>query len=273
MNLVLGAVKGLEIEYIAPFLFSLYQTGFNGEVAFFVSQTNERTHTMLEKLKVTVTTVDESTVFAATPVNSLRYFVYEEILKGYGDEVENILLADVRDIVFQRNPFDFDTQGTITCGLEDRAWTLGNSIINAGWLAAAYGRETMEALAHHPVCCSGATFGPAPLMRDYVHAMTTGLTAIDQRVPNIMHVVGGVDQAVHNYLLRTDALPPARCYGNEDGPFLTLNYVDPDALRFNDDDQVVQEDGAIVPIVHQYDRHPALAERLLTRIEDARQAQ
>jgi len=266
MNLVLGAVRNLEIEYISPFLFSLYRAGYAGDVRFFSSRLSERTEQLLDQLGVYRVTVTEETLFTTTPVNSLRYFVYQEILKEAGARYDHVLLADVRDIVFQRNPFDFDCDGRLVCSIEDRRMTLGSSVINGGWIAAAYGKEALQELAAHPVSCSGCTLGPAPLIRAYVDAMVEGLREADARVPNIMHVIGGIDQGVHNYLLRNDRLPPSRLLGNDTGPILTLNDVDPRAIQLDEEDRVLTEAGDVAHIVHQYDRHPDLAERLLAKI-------
>jgi len=268
MNLVLGAVKGMEMEHVSPFLFSLYQTGFSGKVAFFISQVSDRTRAMLERLDVTLISVDEDSVFTQTPVNSLRYFIYDQYLAGIDASIENILLADVRDIVFQRDPFTFDFEGALCCFLEDKRTTLRTSVINSGWLAAAYDRETLEALGHHAVSCSGATMGPAPVVRNYIRTMVDALQALDTKSPNIMHVIGGVDQAVHNYLLYTGALPQARLLGNDDGPVLTLNDVPPHTIVLNEEGQALNGRGEVAHLVHQYDRHPDLAHTLLSKIEE-----
>ncbi len=267
MNLVLGAVKKLEIELIAPFLLSLRQSGYGGKVAFFVSETSDRTCELLQQMDVTLINVNETSSFTATPVNSLRYFVYEQFLAGFTEEISNIMHADVRDIVFQRDPFTMDTGGSLCCFLEDECMTLGACLANSGWLAAAYGKETLQSLGHHPVSCSGTTIGPASLMRRYISAMAAGLRAIDDRSPNIMHAISGVDQAVHNYLLRTGGLPEARCFRNEDGPITTLGYVAQDSIRYNDEGLALNQAGEVVHVLHQYDRHWDLTRRVQERLE------
>lgn len=269
MNLVLGAVRGLELEEISPFLYSLARSGFKGRVAFFVSRISERTRKWLDEAHVMLVSIDEDTTLAQTPVNSLRYFVYEQFLDTLDEPVTNIMHADVRDIYFQHDPFSIDHGGDLCCFLENERMDLARCVANSGWLAAAYGKEVIGALGHYPISCSGTTFGPAPVMRAYVRAMTAGLRAIDERVPNIMHVIPGIDQAVHNYLLRTGGLPRPHCFRNEDGPVLTLNYVKRDEVSWNEAGQVVNDRGLPVCVLHQYDRHPALAEWALAQMKSS----
>ena len=88
-----------------------------------------------------------------------------------------------------------------------------------------------------------------------------------------MHVVGGVDQAVHNYLLYTGELGDTKVFGNDDGPVLTLNYLVPESIDVNEDNQVFNLAGDLVHVLHQYDRHPELSQRLLQRIDHASKAQ
>lgn len=266
MNLVLGAIKNLEFEDLKPFLDSLSLTGFDGKVAFYVAQASQPTCKALDDLGVDIITVDEYNTFTATPINALRYFVYEQYLAGLTVMPENILLADVRDVVFQRDPFEIDLGGGLCCFLESDEMTLATCLANSGWLACAYGKDVLGRIGRHKISCSGTTIGTGTAVRDYLAAMCAGLHAIDERTPNIMHVISGIDQCVHNYLLYTDALPGTRLYSNELGPVVTLNYVSPESIQLNDANLVVNQAGFPYHIVHQYDRHKELAAIVLDRI-------
>ena len=267
MNLVLGAIKGLEFDDLKPFLHSLFQTGFDGKVVFYVGQASQPTCKALDDMGVEILTVDEYNTFTATPINALRYFIYEQYLQGLEALPERILLADVRDVVFQRNPFEIDLGGGLCCFLESDEMTLATCLANSGWIACAYGKEVLGRIGGQKISCSGTTIGTGPAIRAYLAAMTAGLRAIDERTPNIMHVISGIDQCVHNYLLYSDALPGTRLYSNEFGPILTLNYVAPESIRLDENHLVVNQAGEPYHVVHQYDRHKELAARVLERIE------
>jgi hypothetical protein len=268
MNLVLGAIKGLEFDELKPFLHSLFETGFDGKVAFSVSRASQTTCKALDDLGVEIITVNEQNTFTATPINSLRYFVYEQYVAGLAELPTRILLADVRDVVFQRNPFEIELGDGLCCFLENEVLDLATCVANSGWLACAYGKDVLERIGRNRISCSGTTIGTGPAVRAYLAAITAGLRAIDERTPNIMHVIAGIDQCVHNYLLYSDALPGTRLYSNEFGPIATLNYVNPADFRFDDLGLLLNHNGAPYHILHQYDRHIELAARVLRRIEE-----
>jgi hypothetical protein len=268
MNLVLGAIKNLEFDDLKPFLHSLFQTGFDGKVVFYVAQASQPTCKALVDLGVEILTVDEYNTLTSSPINALRYFVYEQYLAGLAEIPEKILLADVRDVVFQRNPFEIDLGDGLCCFLESEEMTLATCLANSGWLACAYGKEVLGRIGGHKISCSGTTIGTGTAVRDYLAAMTAGLGAIDERTPNIMHVIAGIDQCVHNYLLYSDALPGTRLYSNEAGPIVTLNYVDPEGFRFDNSGLLLNQNGVPYHVIHQYDRHKDLAVTVLRRIEN-----
>lgn len=266
MNLVLGAIKNLEFDELKPFLHSLFQTGFDGKVAFYVGQASQPTCKALNDMGVEILTVGEYNTLTASPINALRYFVYEQYLAGLAEVPERILLADVRDVVFQRNPFEIDLGGGLCCFLENENMRLGTCVANSGWLACAYGKEVLERLGRHKISCSGTTIGTGTAVRSYLAAMTTGLRAIDERTPNIVHVIAAIDQCVHNYLLYTDALPGTVLYSNETGPIATLNYVKSEDFRFDGSGLLLNHNDVPYHVVHQYDRHKELSEKVLKRI-------
>lgn len=270
MNAVLGAIKNLSFNAIAPFLRSLQNSGFEGRLIFFAADADEATLERLRREGVEIVEASGSDIEQAIPVNSLRYFVYESILNQIGGAVSNVMLADVRDIVFQRDPFDFDMEGRLCCFLEAECATLGSSFINAGWVAAAYGKEVLEKMAHFPVSCSGTTMGPLTRVREYVQTMTKELNAAAERVPFIMHVIPGIDQAVHNYLLHTGSFGEVNVLSNEHGPIWTMNYVSDDSVRFSERGLLVNEDAVEFNVLHQYDRRPQLAARVFRSLGFAR---
>ncbi|MBN2307859.1 MAG: hypothetical protein JXR94_02745 [Candidatus Hydrogenedentes bacterium] len=266
MNVVMGAVSGLDFLEIAPFLYSLQRSGFEGNLILYAQDESPDTVAQLRDHGVHIIEVDAPDALKTMRINCLRYFVYQQVLPTLSEDAEHVMLADIRDIVFQRDPFAFDIDGRLCCFLEDKSMTIGSSIVNAGWIAAGYGRDALAEMQRRPISCSGTTIGPLERIRDYVDTMVDGLREVSHRVPYITHVLGAIDQAVHNTLLFRDALGDVRLVPNENGPILTMNYVPEDGVRFNDEGWVVSGDGTVINVLHQYDRHPALMPRILERL-------
>ena len=65
------------------------------------------------------------------------------------------------------------------------------------------------------------------------------------------------DQGVHNYVLHSGLLPQAKVLENFER-VATLHHVRGEQLHVDADGHVVNPDGSISEIVHQYDRHAHL---------------
>jgi hypothetical protein len=72
--------------------------------------------------------------------------------------------------------------------------------------------------------------------------------------------MGSHDQAVHNGLIHTGRLPSAKVVPNEDGRVLTVGRMA--ALHMSDSGVLLNADGSIPAVIHQWDRHPSLISRL-----------
>ncbi|MBN2312203.1 MAG: hypothetical protein JXR94_24705 [Candidatus Hydrogenedentes bacterium] len=265
MNLVLGAAQRLNLGHLKPFCFSLLRAGFEGMTALFVSDIDEQTRYALTVMGVHLIEPEAGAALDQAGINSSRYLVYRRFLESLGDSVTNVMLTDVRDVLFQRDPFDFARDDALCCFLEDPSVTLKSCPHNAIWFLNAYGSEALTELGDHRVSCSGTTIGPAWRIREYTARITGELLAMSRRKPGITQALAGVDQAAHNYLIRTGQLEGVRLFENGSGPVLTLGHVEPEAIRFTEDGYVADAAGGAVNVLHQYDRHPELARRLVDR--------
>jgi len=266
-DLVLGAVHAMELEYIAPFLLSLKRTGYEGDIAFFVSNLSERTLRWLEANGVTTVSIDGANPMPGLPVNSLRYYVYHPFLQQNAGAYNRVFLSDVRDVFFQRSPFDTDMGAALCCFEEHPGWNLAKSPVNCGWVAAAFGKKTIEQLGHHRILCSGTTLGTESAMRAYVSTMVDTLTKVNTDIPSLLYVTGGIDQGIHNYLVRTGAFDDVYCYGNGEGIVWTLNYENEDDLPVSEDGTILNRHGEVAHVLHQYDRHTKLTQHVVSLLE------
>ncbi|MEN9840863.1 MAG: hypothetical protein RL376_663 [Verrucomicrobiota bacterium] len=189
-----------------------------------------------------------------------RYFAYLDYVEPRLHSFDRILLTDVRDVVFQANPLPHTPADALLCALETDLNTLSTQPTNARWLDFAYGRPAWQSFGHAPVCCAGTTLGLAPLIATYLRTMTAEISRLTPRL------VGqdGLDQAVHNFLLRTHRLPQARFSSNTLGPIATLFGENLDRFPRDSARRLLNPDLRPVPLVHQWDRHPDLASELLT---------
>jgi hypothetical protein len=179
-------------------------------------------------------------------------------VQEFGGGYSHIMLTDVRDVVFQTNPFAFELPGGLSVFLEDRTRNLGACEPLSRTVSQVFGQAVSRAMSDKPIVSTGVTVGTTTSMREYLAQLTRILCEKKERRP--------VDQAVHNYLAHQE--PPAnlRCFENACGPVLTMGEVAPDRFQFNDQDQIITSAGQVVNTLHQYDRQPELAQKLLKRL-------
>ena len=186
-------------------------------------------------------------------LQSLRYRLYHEFLQTYAPDADLILLSDLRDVVFQADPFSEPVRG-LEVYLEDEASKLGSDPFNSRWLIDLYGETGLHRIANQCTSCSGTTVGDRRAILDYLMQMSLAIQW--RRRP-----MGSHDQGVHNWLLRSGRLREARIVANARGRVLTMGLMP--GIKRAADGTVLNDDGSIPSILHQYDRHPELAAELL----------
>jgi hypothetical protein len=249
-DLILGLAAGYHYGDVLPFLRSLEMSGFEGRCVLFVSDTT-RDLDRIGKLGAELIPLTRPDRLAHLPYNALRYFLYLDFLREADASVGRVLLSDVRDVVFQRDPFAFPWPAGLNCALEDQRMTLGACPHNSHWIRTHLGGDALDAVREAPISCSGTTVGDREAVVRYLEILTARLLPF-----NGGKRMAGYDQGVHNVLIRTGALGAPALHGN-DGPILTLGYTRGEPAT-DDDGRVLNQSGEPAFIVHQYDRKPGL---------------
>ncbi len=293
-NLILGAVRGYRFNQLKPFVESLRRTTFNGDLILVSNELDAETCTELSACGVKLipfqyrgsgalnswsrfwpwmapflrlvggSDVARSLMKQLLPLQTMRFFVYRDFLRSHSNLYENVLITDVRDVIFQKDPFE-DFDGRLTVFEENPLLRLDHELqSNAPWIEALYGLEGLRKIGHFPILCSGTTMGSVPSLLAYLKAFE-GLTVQAKDIS-----LGGSDQGIHNFLCRH--LPPEglKIARNGEGPIFTMgSYMIQDReFRVNPDGNVTTMSGNLIPVLHQYDRFPELAETLLGSFAD-----
>ena len=105
------------------------------------------------------------------------------------------MFTDVKDVVFQRDPFDFEWKAQLCSFLEAPGAVIGEKDTPHGWLAKTgiYGTQVAREFENKRVACAGVTFAEIDAAFELLDKMCEHLIRIDSR--------GLVDQGVYNYLL------------------------------------------------------------------------
>jgi len=302
-SLVLGCATRLPPTLFEPFIRSLRATGYRGRLGLILGQFDEQEAKVLSELAdfavrvdgdyeslyqpavrvlqamrstrrvrraypiafaAVVRTTRRSTAwqsrqaleFQLEGLQALRYAHYRDIVMTAQPRPDQIFLTDVRDVFFQRDPFIPLVDG-LELYLEDASLTLGAERRNRQWIRDLYGAQELAALSHYVVSCSGTVAGRCDEILTYLAAMSEELSR--HRRP-----LGSHDQGAHNYLLRRRLLGSATIKENGHGRVLTMGGMA--TVHRDADGTVLNADGTVPAVLHQYDRHPSLATELIATL-------
>lgn len=302
-SLVLSYIEEYSARDIAPFVKSLRATGYAGDIVLFTVNVDADCESLFAKHRVQqipVRRVDmkqsiripewlANSLGIASPVrpdgainirlatlfgalnmetsalarriaqllwhcNSGRFFYYQQFLEGH-PEYEQVLIADVRDVMFQCSPFEGGMEDALYLFEEYPATPLGEQIDNATWIKRLYGRVALATLADFPIVCAGVMMGTRAQVLECVEGIA------DASVTN--YVGWGTDQGTLNHLVRTGQLASAAVKPYGSGPAMHLGIAPRDTIRTDAQGRVLNREGEVCNILHQYDRHPELAKTLL----------
>lgn len=241
-NLIMGLWSNLPFDGLERFIASLRNTTFDGDVCVFVDSVPAATVRALHACGVIV---ERASRFALPQTNyqGSRYHSYQDFLGRFGGDYANVMITDLRDVIFQSDPFARPLPADVVFAQERRR--LGDCPTNRSWIVQTYGEAMADNLQHCMVSCSGTTFGTVHGMQQYLAVM------INEIAGRPMPILGGLDQAIHNYLIRMRPLRNAWC-DPTDSIVATMSYVPDDAIRI--DPRGVLIDGRLVPVIHQWDR-------------------
>ena len=194
-----------------------------------------------------------------------RYLLYLEHLQDPGfPPVDRVFLTDTRDLIFQRDPFDTAHSGhALTMFLEERSMTIGACLANSGWMRQCYGETALAAIADRPIYCSGTMLGDRDAMVTYLEAL---IREIARAAGRRFVAPSGFDQACHNHLLYGGPPVPFVAADNGAAAVMQLAHRPDDRLEFSPDGELLNDDGAVVPVVHQWDRHAEAFRPMLERL-------
>lgn len=291
-NLVLGAIRGYKFEQIRPFVVSLKRTSFNGDLVLLWNNLSPDTLAALEQhgVKLVHFTYRGSGALnswsrfwpvisklirpingsglarrilkAILPLQTSRFFHYHDYLVAHRAKYGNVLITDVRDVMFQGDPFVNCNDGLLVFEEGDNALLADEKMFNAKWVEQLFGKGILDKIGRYPILCSGTVMGGIDAMINYLVKFETLLTQAREVG------MGGSDQGVHNYLCRDVYATKIQVVKNGAGAVLTMVPWLAEGADFtvSNSGEILGLNGLPVPVLHQYDRHPALALKLVGQL-------
>lgn len=237
INLVAGYARGYGREEIRPFLRSLRETGYQGRILLFADGGAAEE---AKRWDVDLRPMCKPTM----KVHSARFISLQEALLNTTHE--GVFLSDTRDVIFQTDPtyrLPFDG---INAFEEDLSQTIGSCPYNSDWIKIGYGEGVLKELSGFPISCVGTSCGDRDSMKSYLKALRNQVERLQPMTSKPQ------DQGAHNYLVRK--VLNAWIWGNEEGEVYTVGYIPRGTVPVVDG-QILNREGRVPAVVHQWDRH------------------
>jgi hypothetical protein len=206
-NLIIGAEYNVETADLRIFLASLRMSGCAADVVLFSGSIRKETALLAEKYGATFIAYDFATLNQTHgPVGVHRFHLYRKFLESRQNLYDLVLHTDVRDVMFQDDPFSrIDSFGGGVFFLESNHLLIGTSPTNRGWMTdncTVYQREGMLQRTQHRLrSCSGNMFGTSHAVYWYAKLMEEEQQRTSDAVRDSHGVVIArgwcADQAVH----------------------------------------------------------------------------
>lgn len=283
----MGAVRRLGVKELQPFVRSLRASGYQGDCVLFTTSISSATFRYLHDWGIRTMPFfypaiknhqpllygwslwrhilglaknREVRLKMARLVWDLVYlrFLFERNFLISHPEYTEILLTDVRDVIFQKNPFLWmKGQTGVFCFEEHAGRKIGTCGANSRMVLEVFGRPGWEELKGCAVSCSGVIFGTRGALLSYLERFLDLALAGKALRPS-----SGSDQGIHNYIVHRQNWADLTLSSNE-GPVFTMGCVPQNTILINSQNEVINQAGSAYPVLHQYDRFSDL-KKILT---------
>ena len=296
-NLIMAMGSGYSESDLAPFFNSLSRSGFKGDICYitreqdapalsnFSKVANIKVHLFRElrpmkknRIRKIGKIIDatcarypllgkfsvkfrEQYAFRNACAHLRRHFLFRGILETFAQDYANVMMTDVRDVIFQRDPFDFDIEPeSIYYFLEAEHTRIHTCEKNSWWITEMLGDEALQRLGPNHISCGGTIIGCPESM--YKHFLIT-----TESITNNLGCCNraGIDQAPHHLIVWDQLVPNIHVIPNRAGIILTMQTTKREHWSITDDGLILVDGDKIPNTVHQYDRYPDATKAILAR--------
>ena len=259
-NLIIGGFSGYDTNIIKPWVKSVCKIWeWNTDKVMIVGDTNEDTLRFLDLHGFNVIRMEGNNGLA---IHVARFLYIYEYLKHNHHLYDYVVTTDVRDVVFQTNPFEW-----IKNNIGDKKIVTGSEALrykDEPWgnqnLLETYGPYVYETFKDNEIYNVGVLGGTSEYIKDLVFSIL--INSVNRPIPI-------VDQAVFNVMIHTEPYKDSTLFtSHSDGwacqagttadpnkiDYFRSNLLDGEPVFKNG--EVFTQGGKKFSIVHQYDRVP-----------------
>jgi hypothetical protein len=258
-RLVIGAAYKYSVDQVRVFAESLRATGYSGDVIMLVGRLQWRLKAYLRRLGVRPSP-HWSTRKLHGPIQAHRFERFARVAQSETGRYDQVLVSDVKDVLFQRHPFAGVSEPGCRFYLEAGPWTFATEPTNRHWAKLFLSPAEFAAISPCRISCCGVVLGDAANVTEYLARLAGYLAAL----PPGLRREGGADTAFHNRMAHLTHEVPGTIVEN-DVHVATMGIAPPGTYVVGADGLVRTADGRLPAILHQYDRLPEIARVVAAR--------
>ena len=263
-NVVIGTALNYSVEHIKNFILSFRKFNKEDDIVLIYNLNDiSRIESFAVENNIKLIGFDPHDKFPGHVV-STRFFKYLDIVNHFKD-YKHILLADVRDVFFQSNPFEnLPEEEYLYAFTEDPGITIEKEEHHINMILKLFGQETLEQFTGKKIICSGTILGTKEKMMNWLIGFHNYLIQIQKNKPAICYEML-LDQVIANHIYYfQDNGKEIELKNNGDivgtiGLCITHPEHTGNMVVEND---VIYLDGKVPAIIHQYDRSPELFKQI-----------
>lgn len=271
-DLVIGSAIGYDSWQLMPFIRSFREHNSDAKMIIIVnSGQREVFYDLDSKAYFFETDYDEldSPKLSRIPPHNFRFLEFLNLIEEA--DVDRVLISDIRDVIFQSNPFAAvpdDFPGSfLFLAAEDSNMTLRDDSDYSHWAHLVYGPDFLSEVASDPIVSPGFILGVAWKVRKLLRCMKQEMENISEDILSSTYVDQSILQKIyHSKTMHTKLLASGNLVGTI-GHSLTPphNGAVRDVVNVDYASRKILVNGNVPAIIHQYDRSASLKSMIMER--------
>lgn len=258
-NVVIGAAMNYGVEQIKNFVLSFRKFNKDDDIILIYNlNDSHRIQKFADEYNIQL--VDFGS-YQQLPIHVVasRFLKYRDIVRD--NQYQSYLLADVRDIFFQSNPFEnLPETDYLYSFTEDPAVTIEIEPHHIQRITQLFGQNELQRFTGKKIICSGTILGTQQKMLNWLSIFENYLGEIQKKNPRICYEML-LDQVIANHIFYFQENGQATEVKNNGDIVGTIGHciTHPDHsgdMKLEGD--IIYLDGKVPAIIHQYDRSPDL---------------
>ena len=259
-NVIITIIKSYTWSLIKPFFISLLEAKIkNYDLIVFVDNLSEET---LNKIKLCGAIVKDlpQKNLGFQDLIKYRWKIISDFLKENKDKYNLVFCTDVRDVIFQKDIFQYYKNSKPFIGFTLEDITLHNPV-NKNWVKQfCTSNHQYNKIADERVICGGTIIASVDKFIEFSDILWE---TIKERT-NVF------DQGAINYLIYyKKIMNDSIIKSDNNGPIMTICVTKRDKIDLDSDNNVLNFKGKVAAVVHQYDRKPDMVRKFNKKYNDA----